>query len=801
MIFFLPLSLRLWARQFITIEDLMENRPIVYDPDHDPTAGREAMPVRSVPRRQYAELPYPEAFEETGPSLLLEYLQILRRRKGTLFLAVFAGLLAALLFTFAQKPVYQARGSIEIQNLNENFLNMRAVNPTAADDGRSYDAGSELNTQARILLSESLLERVITKLDLGKKLFPEEGRDFFSAFRKALGLRDGSQPPTREDILTRVAKNLKISTDANTRLVEIQYDSTDRNLTSEFVQQNLESRSKTSQQTGEWLTHEMENVKTRLEESESQLQSYAKTSGLLFTSEKDNVADEKLRQLQEELSKAQSDRIAKQARYELASTAPPESLPEVLDDATLKEYQVKLTDLRRELAEISSSLTGEHPAVKKVQAQVTTLESALEKERADVTERVRNEFESAKRRESLLTANLASQAVQMSNEAALVTHYNILKHEVDTDRQLYDSMLLNAQEAGMTSALRASNIRVVDPAEPPSRPYKPNLFLNSALGLFVGAFFGVAFIIIQERTDHRIHAPGEAALYLDVPELGTIPSISTTRNKLFAYYENRGGLIGKTTQNGESNTRVELVISQAPSLLADAFRSALTSVLLSGENGKRPGVIVITSANAGEGKTTVASNLALALAEIGRSVLLIDSDLRKPRLHEIFGVPNDWGLTDLLQGKPLNGSNGLVFNSGLAGLLQGKPPNGGNGLVFNSGFRNLCLLPSGSLTSNISELLHSPQALGLLIRMREEFDSVIVDTPPMLHLPDARVLGRIADGVILVVHSAQTKREAAAAASRRLTEDGTRVLGTILNQWDPRRVNEFSYSYANRYYH
>jgi Chain length determinant protein len=118
----------------------MENRPIVYDPDHDPTAGREAMPVRSVPRRQYAELPYPEAFEETGPSLLLEYLQILRRRKGTLFLAVFAGLLAALLFTFAQKPVYQARGSIEIQNLNENFLNMRAVNPTAADDGRSKRA-------------------------------------------------------------------------------------------------------------------------------------------------------------------------------------------------------------------------------------------------------------------------------------------------------------------------------------------------------------------------------------------------------------------------------------------------------------------------------------------------------------------------------------------------------------------------------------------------------------------------------------------------------------------------------------
>ena len=301
----------------------------------------------------------------------------------------------------------------------------------------------------------------------------------------------------REEVLRLVTKNLKVSTEANTRLVEILYDSKDPQLaadfvnalTAEFIQQNLEARWKTTQQTGEWLTHQMEDVRIKLEKSEDELQSYAHASGLLFTSEKvgsqlieGNVAEDKLRQLQEELSKAHGDRVAKQSVYELVSSAPPESLPEVLDDKTLEDYQVKLTDLRRQLAELSSSLTPAHPAVKKVQAQVTSLESALQKERANVVQRIRNEYESAYRRENLLAANYASQARLVSEQAAQVAHYNILKSDVDTNRQLYDSMLRNVEEAGMTSALRASNIRVVDSAIPPTRPYKPQPALEFGAG-------------------------------------------------------------------------------------------------------------------------------------------------------------------------------------------------------------------------------------------------------------------------------------------------------------------------------
>ena len=195
---------------------------------------------------------------------------------------------------------------------------------------------------------------------------------------------------------------------------------------------------------------------------------------------------------------------------------------------------------------------------------------------------------------------------------------------------------------------------------------------------------------------------------------------------------------------------------------------------------------MVTSANPGEGKTTVACNLALALAEIGpnvlrQPVLLIDGDLRKPRLHEIFGVSNRWGLTDLLEGK--------------------KSANGFAETFFITGFRNLNLLPCGSPTVNIAALLHSPQAYAFLNRVREEFHTVIIDSPPMLSVPDARILGRLADGVVLVVRSAETMRDAAVAAKQRLTDDGTRVIGAILNQWDPRETNQYSYGYGYGHRH
>ncbi len=711
----------------------MENRAQLEDAGSG-AHGHKTAGISVAPRPQYIEAPYAEVLDEPGPGLLLEYWDIIRRHWTALMVAAFIGLLAALLFTLPQTPVYRARASLEIQNLNENFLNMREVNPTTNDPGSSppeYD----LQTQVQILQSESVLDRVIARLNLAQRFAAERQRSRLSAWHKLLGLPE-PRPATREDLLRRVSKNLTIQAEAKTRLVEISYNSSDPQLaadfsnalTAEYIQQNLEARWKTTQQTGEWLTRQMEDVRIKLEKSEDELQTYANATGLLFTSEEDNIAEEKLHQLQEELSKAQADRVEAQSKYESASKAPAESLPEVLDDKTLGEIQVRLTDLRRQLAELSAALTPAHPAVKKVQAQVATLESAMEAKRGAIVQRIQNEYQAAQRRENLLARNYAAQAQLVSEQAEKVAHYNILKREVDTNRDLYDSMLRSVQEAGVSSALRASNVRVVDTAFPPTRVYRPSYPLNLALGLLAGCFFGVAFVVIGERADCSIQAPGEAGLSLGVPELGVIPNSAAERSRYFAYYRDaerhqesgirnsesgirnsesglRSSADGRRklpslardagsgtrgagnpkreagNQKGETGTRkpeagrtllslglatpgkgseatgqrpsadpeapapgpassiperrilnparVELAAARrSPSVLAESFRATLTSILFSGENGDRPRVIVVTSAGPGEGKTTVASNLALALADTGAPALLIDGDMR-----------------------------------------------------------------------------------------------------------------------------------------------------------------------------
>jgi capsular exopolysaccharide synthesis family protein len=817
----------------------MQNQPLLDDPSHKRTGHGATL----VAPPQYIEAPYAEVMEDAGPGLLLEYWGMAHRHWTTLGVSAFLGLLAALLLTLPQTPVYRARTSLEIQNLNENFLNMRNVNPTVNDEGSS-SSQADLQTQVKILQSDSVLAAVVAKLNVDKKIGSEEDRGRLSAWRKALGLAQPKSVSPREAALSVVNKNLKVQTVAGTRLVEILYDSTDpqlaadfaNTLTAEFIQQNLEARWKTTQQTGEWLTRQMEDVRIKLEKSEDELQSYARATGLLFTLQKvgtqlieDNVAEDKLRQLQEELSRAHGDRVAKQSVYESAAKTPPESLPEVLDDKTLGEYQVRLTDLRRQLAELSSALTPAHPSVKKVQAQVAALESAVETKRNNLVERIRNEFQAAQRRENLLARNYATQAQLVTEQAAEVAHYNILKSDVDTNRQLYDSMLSSVQEAGMTSALRASNIRVVDSALPPTRPYKPKLVLNSGLGLLAGVFFGFVFVVVRERADRSIQAPGEAGFSLGVPELGVIPAAGAERSRYFAYYrdtekrkletensklETRRPLVSLglsdgsrvsesgTRDQGSSGNRSAMATSVTPtngnghrtighgqrielaaaghSALAESFRATLTSILFCGENGDRPRVIVVTSAGASEGKTTVASNLALAVADTGSPVLLIDGDLRKGRLHEVYDVSNDWGFSDALAGNAL--------------------PEGRAAAYVETRYPRLFLVPAGPTSPSISGLLYAPRTLEFLRLAREHFHIVIVDSPPMLNMADARVLGKMADGVVLVVRASQTTRDDAATAAQRLMDDGSRVLGTILNEWDPRHSSHTGYAHRYPYY-
>lgn len=737
--------------------------------DLTPVDGGRNFPVAAHFDPPPARRIYPlERDPDPAQGSLLYYTGLLRKHKWTLLAAAFIGAALGYLVTLAQTPVYRARVSLEILPLNENFLNMRDVSPTA---GTPYSPEVDLQTHAKLLQSESVLAAVIEKLKLGERA-PEPSPGMAGAIRAALRL---SPPPTlepAEEQLRMASRNLTVRLHPNTRLVEGFYESSDPRLAADFanalgdvyIEKNLQARWQTTQQTGEWLTRQMQDLKGKLERSDAQLQAYARAHNLQFTSDqRENVAEEKLRQLQQELSRAQNDRIEKQSKFELVSSSPADALPEVVDNQTLREYRVKLADLNREIAELSAVFTPSYPKVRKLQAQAASMRASLEKERGNIVNRIRHEYEAARRRENLLASNYAVQSRLVAEQGGHISRYNLLKRETDTTRQVYESMVQRVREASVASALRASNIRVVDRARPPAVPHSPRGLLNTTLGLLAGVLAGFVLVVMRERADRRVQDPGETVRCLNAVELAVIPTVKP---------EHANGALAQTDQAFPSISaprHMPLLSSPSrPSAYAESFRAAVTSILFSGQNGSHPKVLVITSAGPDEGKTTVTCNLAVALAEVNRRVLVIDGDLRKPRLHEIFGVENAAGLSDCLR------------ESGPPRLAPENTP-----------VANLRVLPAGSAGN--THLLYSPRLAQLIEHARQEADVVLIDTPPMLQMADARVLARCADAAILIVRADRTTFDAALLARRRFAEDGTKVLGTILNDWNPAKTGAYAY--------
>lgn len=713
-----------------------------------------------------------EGAQKTGSNGMLELWQMARDRKLPIAVVAVLGVVAALVVSMFQTPIYQARTTIEIQSLNEG-----SVEPFGGETGGGYTPESYLATQARILQSASLRQRVEQKVAQEYHPGPKP-LDRFAAARKALHFPAPNVPGGRKLPPVKV----DVRPFENTRLIEVLAEAPDpvlaaqfaNTMTNEYVESHLEARWNSAQRTTQWLTLQLEKLKLKLQDSENRLQTYSRATGLVITDDKTNVEQAKLAQIQAELTRAQADRVIHQSGYEIAATAPADSVPQVLDNGRLSAYQAQITDLRRQAAELSASLTPEHYKVVRLQAQIRELETALRRERDNIMMRIRNEYQSAVRRESALSAVYSAQARLVNEQAGKSVNYDIMRREVDSNRKLYDALLEKVQGAGLASAMRVAPIRVVDPAEPPTQPYKPNLFQNVALGLATGLLLGVAFVFAGEQINRSLKSPGETPFHLKVPELGVIPEKDCVTDHGPRDAAQR--LIPLRTALNGSADHVELVTWQdRPSMLAESFRSTLASILVAEQNGQQPRVILVTSANRGEGKSSTVSNLGIALAEINQKVLLLDADMRKPHLHQVFNTPNSWGLSDLLRERT---------------SLKDMPL---EALARETEIKGLYILPSGTGTVSIANLLYSNRTAELIERLRGEFDMVLIDTPPMLYLSDARVLGRLADGAILVVRAGRTTRDAALGAKQRLVDDRIPVLGTILNGWDPKSKTRYGY--------
>ncbi|MCU1275611.1 MAG: lipopolysaccharide biosynthesis, partial [Bryobacterales bacterium] len=677
-------------------------------------------------------------------------------------LILLAGIIGAVVVSMSQDRMYESRASIEIQGVNENFLNFQNIDPATPNGSPE----SFIQTQAEILRQDVLIEQVARKLRIAEQ--PETSKSPHAVA--------GSKFPEDlpQNLIETVKKHLKIKSSRDSRIIQIVFVARDPQFTAdfantlaqEFIEQSVEARRRAAQQIQDWLSPQLEALRTKLGKSETALDAYARATGLMFTEGQQNLAQEKLKLLQDELSKAQGDRIAKESWYQLAATNKPESL---MDDPAIRDYDAKIADLRRQQADLQSILTPQNYKVIRLKAQIDQLESTRDREVKRIQQRLQNDYKAAEAREQNLAQVYSRQSGLVSSLSDKITHYHTLKHEVDSNRQFYESMVQKVNEAGIASAVRQSNIRLVGPAKPAPEPYKPNVPLNLAIGVFASLTVGAGFVLLQEQADSRLHVPGEAGVYLTLPELGAIQK-----------FQPRTVLPQRLLRSGNGDHGLERITwEQTRSGWSESFRATVASLLSAGCNGDCPRILLVTSSLPREGKTTVASNLAIALAEISKRVLLVDADVRRPRLHKIFGVANDRGFIDLLV------RENAFDESPVAPLIK------------KTAVPHLYVLPSGAYKNNIFSLLQSEGTDRLLRRFRQAFDYVIVDSPPCLHLADARLLARYADGAVLVVRADHAEKKTALAAAQRLMLDGVTVLGTILNGWDPAgRGGTYGYEYS-----
>jgi succinoglycan biosynthesis transport protein ExoP len=711
--------------------------------------------LQPAPAPAEAGAAFAEVREDTIP--LDAVFGVLLRRKWFIGAAAVLGVAAGIGYSLLATPVYRARTSLQLQGFNDAFLrDVIPVSPTLAN----ATAEQYLQNQVKLLQSETLARRV------AERLSPGAGEKSMKAVKSAI----------------------KVQPSLQSQVIELFYDALDPEdaarganaAAREFIALNREARDELVRDTTEWLTNETAGLKQKLEKSSRELQEFARSSGLVFAGGQSTLAEDGIRQLQQSLAAAEADRATKQARYEAAMASATEGIPDVLATEPLRQYQAQREDLRRQLADLLTVFTPAHYKVQRVQAQLAQIERSIAGERKEILGRLATDYAAAAGRERLLKEAQAKQLKEVEQQAETSREYAVRKHEVDSTQALFDFMLQKVKEAGAASALRASNVRVIDPARRPEAPYLPNVPLNVAIGLAFGLCTGVGLVFVRERTD-RLKQPGDALL-LNVPELGAIPSARDDRALGYA----RRSLLPRRRPAGE----LALVTwEEESSLLSESFRTTLASILFSSnlampratQGGRFQGrVLVVTSGNAMEGKTTVLTNLGIALAETNRRVLLVDADLRRPTLHRVFDICNDWGLTDLLQNADAAGGAGI------------------ESVARSTRVPNLWVMPSGPGAEAIPRLLYSANLKGLLRRLRAEFDLILVDTPPMMLYSDTRVIGRMSDGVVFIVRANRTSRDDLRSACRRFAQDGIPLLGTILNDW---RIDRGRRAYGDYYRH
>ena len=609
-----------------------------------------------------------------------------------------------------------------------------------------------------------------------------ERGDWASRLARALHL--GHPAPTPYAVALHDAANrIKVKPLGMTRLVEITCEGATpelaaqfcNTLVSTFQESDLQTRSAEANKTSTWLTHQVADVRQRVQDTQARLEAAVGGNGLMLSQASNTVGEERLRALQEELVKAQADRINKEADAGIDRAAATGTAPIVQDSPAHRAYEAQLADLHSQLAKLTPTLTDENPKVKNLKSQIRAAEDGMQSSEQSIM-RQNNELASARHREALLNITYSAELARVSSDLQRAAKVSLLKSELDSEQQLYQTLLQKAKEAGFASAMQAATIRVVDPAQVPDAPFSPQRKVAGGVGMFLGFLVGTGFAFYRERTLNVFRKPGDVTRYLHVQELGTIPALDDVPSTPKVVGP---ALVGLATPTkgllpGPANRPALSHWEDEFSLAAEAYRNATLSILIA-EAKKGPRTYVVASPNSGEGKTTVTSNLGVALSKSKMRVVLLDGDLRRPMLHNAFGVENKIGLRNLLLGEVDLDTTPL------------------SSFTLRTGIPNVSLITAGHGGDDLMELLHSPALPKLLTKLAGSFDMILIDTPPTLHMADTRILAREADGVILVFRASTTTLDAAAMARDLFDRDRIPVLGTILNDFNPQREGWSSY--------
>ena len=748
------------------------------------------------------QLPPPifDAEFSEAPRHLRDYLSVLYRHRWlavacfgvTVGLTILVTLLTPRLYTASTRLQVARQSPIQLR-LDGNVLRL-------ADGDRDTNAAlTFVSAQVAALQSRDLAERVIREHGLATNeafLHPRPRLRGLLALGEALprlvrprGLESApagyseretaSRAPAGPALIDRYMRYLKVEEIRGTDIVEVRFTTPDPALsalltaahTQAYLDSNEEARRGNDVTAQEFLGRQLEEARKQVEGAEAALSRFAVERPSVAVNEEQKTVGQRITDLSSQLTKAEGARVALQTRYEfLTRKAPGDLLASFLDRPGIQKLHLALLDLRAERAGLDGRLGPNHPQSQELRRQQAEIEEQLRAEVTQEVEAVRSRYDAARLAEEELRRKLDRLGAKAIELRDLGTRYQLLKNNVETAHALHASLLKQRMETGVNAELVASNVRVIERAEVPFRPSKPNVPLNLTLGVLAGLMLGVGAAFSCEYFDQSVKSTQDVEDLLLLPTLATIPNFEQARRATV-----RGAHVRRlptssdgngAARNGNGTTdaldgQSDLVLLREPwSQVAEAFRSLRTAVLFTAR-GAPPKVVVVTSAVAAEGKTVGSLNLATALAEAGSRVLLLEADLRHPRCHRTLGVDAARGLASVLAGQEELES-----------------------VIHSLEAPRLSFIPAGAVPPNPAELMSSARMREIVASLRSRYDFVIIDTPPVLPVTDAVVLAREADAVVLVVRGHGTPSGLVREARDRLLMTGAPLLGVVVNDVD-----------------